>query len=301
MGDGEGLSATQSRELEQAFALFDSNQSGSIDMGELQELLLACGEQAADDQVEEMLDRLDENNTGKIEFAEFKTLFSEIKGKEEEGRHYALLSLAEAASLRKVMHYYPGLLPGICLRTLWGSQLDAVNELPQSSPHQLGLATQSWRFYNNEVHFQPAEIAKAVEALSGSAPAVRRAFFVTLLRARRRENKTWENTPVAKLVTLKDEIRLLNYRARLSRVRAAIQHQVGSLLAAFRVYDTNHNGWLNQGELMAALLSMKLDVKPSDLAELFIYGDTDKNSLFSFEEFSRLLELNIPDNIKARK
>ena len=59
------------------FDLFDRNHDGTISRDELGELMVALGVKVTRQSVEEMLESVDENNSGKIEFNEFLKLYSE--------------------------------------------------------------------------------------------------------------------------------------------------------------------------------------------------------------------------------
>lgn len=70
------------------------------------------------------------------------------------------------------------------------------------------------------------------------------------------ERRRFDDTPLAKVFTLTDELHLLNYRAKLSRLRAAIQGKQLQLLDAFRFFDTNRDGWLSKAEMLQAVESL---------------------------------------------
>ncbi len=79
MGDEAGapagaLTAEQLGELREAFALFDKNGDGTISKDELAAVLVSLGEAAEPDDVQMMLESVDANADGVIDFDEFVAL-----------------------------------------------------------------------------------------------------------------------------------------------------------------------------------------------------------------------------------
>jgi len=70
------LSAAQLEEFQEAFDMFDKDGGGSIDAGELKELLASVGEWPTDDEIAYMVNAVDVDNTGDIDFAEFAALMA---------------------------------------------------------------------------------------------------------------------------------------------------------------------------------------------------------------------------------
>ncbi|KAM3129074.1 hypothetical protein pb186bvf_018852 [Paramecium bursaria] len=57
--------------LRQAFNLFDTDDSGNIDFAELRNAMKALGFNASEEEVRQMAEKIDKNNSGFIEFDEF--------------------------------------------------------------------------------------------------------------------------------------------------------------------------------------------------------------------------------------
>lgn len=62
------------KELRDAFAVFDSDGSGSIDRSELKRLMKKLGQALSDSELEAMMDEVDTNGDGEISFEEFKAM-----------------------------------------------------------------------------------------------------------------------------------------------------------------------------------------------------------------------------------
>ncbi|CAF3310430.1 unnamed protein product [Rotaria socialis] len=66
------LTPSQEQELRDAFNLFDRDHSGKITKSELRKLLRALNVKATDSEVQRLLHRMDTDNSGDIDFNEFK-------------------------------------------------------------------------------------------------------------------------------------------------------------------------------------------------------------------------------------
>jgi Ca2+-binding EF-hand superfamily protein len=62
------------QELKDAFAVFDTDNSGSIDRKELKRLMKKLGQALSEAELDAMMDEVDENGDGEISFEEFKAL-----------------------------------------------------------------------------------------------------------------------------------------------------------------------------------------------------------------------------------
>ena len=62
------------KELRDAFAVFDSDGSGSIDRKELKRLMKKLGQALTEAELDAMMDEVDTNGDGEISFEEFKAM-----------------------------------------------------------------------------------------------------------------------------------------------------------------------------------------------------------------------------------
>ena len=76
----ERMTETQLHEFREAFAQFDADHSGSIDMQELRQLCEWVGLGTSDSELEEMMALADGDQSGQIDFWEFATLMSHKMG-----------------------------------------------------------------------------------------------------------------------------------------------------------------------------------------------------------------------------
>ena len=68
--------ADPDKELRDAFAVFDTDGSGSIDRKELKKLMKKLGQALSDGELEAMMDEVDTDGDGEISFAEFKAMMT---------------------------------------------------------------------------------------------------------------------------------------------------------------------------------------------------------------------------------
>lgn len=73
---GEELTAEQRKELEEAFNAFDRDKSGAIDTKELKSVMLQLGFNPSDDELQRMINEVDDNQNGEIEFEEFLAMMT---------------------------------------------------------------------------------------------------------------------------------------------------------------------------------------------------------------------------------
>jgi len=64
------------KELRDAFAVFDTDNSGAIDRKELKRLMKKLGQNLSEAELDAMMDEVDINGDGEISFEEFKELMS---------------------------------------------------------------------------------------------------------------------------------------------------------------------------------------------------------------------------------
>ena len=71
-----GLSKEQIADFREAFSLFDFDENGSISAKELGEVLVALGQSPSHNELEDMINEVDQDGNGTIEFAEFVILMT---------------------------------------------------------------------------------------------------------------------------------------------------------------------------------------------------------------------------------
>lgn len=92
-----------------------------------------------------------------------------------------------------------------------------VSEASGVAALQTGL--QCLRFFNSDMYYSDAEIDMLLEGLHGTSAEQRREFFSECLRLRQREKRLWGETPLAKVLTEREEWGELHARALIEQVR----------------------------------------------------------------------------------
>jgi len=218
------------------------------------------------------------------------------------GRYFVTLSLAEAESLRAVLHARharplssSGAAVTLALHVLSGADsacgsrvLDAsLNHVSPSADADPELATvrQCYRFINSETTYSPAEQMLLLRGLQRNAPHPRETFFAAACAARRRVQLGWAGTPLARVFSITHEFAVLRQHAAMGRIRALLAARGLYTLDAFRAFNASQNGLLTCSELFGGLTWLGLSVGPPDVYEMMRHMDKDGDGLASFDEF----------------
>ena len=76
LNQGPGLSKEQIADFREAFSLFDFDENGSISAKELGEVLKALGQNPSMNELSDMINEVDQDGNGTVEFAEFVILMT---------------------------------------------------------------------------------------------------------------------------------------------------------------------------------------------------------------------------------
>ena len=76
LNQGAGLSKEQIADFREAFSLFDFDENGSISAKELGEVLKALGQNPSMNELSDMINEVDQDGNGTVEFAEFVILMT---------------------------------------------------------------------------------------------------------------------------------------------------------------------------------------------------------------------------------
>ena len=138
----------------------------------------------------------------KLTFAELQKLL--LGGKfrmKDTGRRFVLLSLAEAETIRCILHLRQG-KPAVegsdaamALRCVYAEDvtLGTSHNFQSASRYQTSAAHNSFRFFNSETHYKQGDINILLREIP-SKPLMRRFFFTAMVACRRRMAKRWEQT-----------------------------------------------------------------------------------------------------------
>ncbi|CAJ1354936.1 unnamed protein product, partial [Effrenium voratum] len=181
----------------------------------------------------------------------------------DEGRGFIVLSLAEAETLRRIMHCRVGrpLLPqhpetSVALRCVMSNHMvfDESLGFGAGPKFQTSTMQQVARFLDCQTFYREPEISVLLRAIQHDQPFARRRFLESLGSCRRRALSNWQEQPISAVL----QRNWLEFDQTLSRLRAvrlrdAIEGQGLSVEAAFQKYDVDNSGLLEPMEFCRAL------------------------------------------------
>ena len=140
------------------------------------------------------------------------------------------LSLAEGETMRRLIHTDEELLRSVGMALRYSESEDttldqsaAFKEATGDGVRALQTGLQCLRFFNSDMYYSDAEIELLLAGLEGTSAEQRREFFAECLRLRQREKRLWGETPLAKVLTEREEWGELHARALIEQVNASLQ------------------------------------------------------------------------------
>ena len=216
---------------------------------------------------------------------------------EQQGRYFVSVSLAEAETIRRIMHLrleqpvIEGAQVAVALRCLPAeySILDQSHGYLSTPPYQSFTAQHSFNFFDSNFHFADAAINTLLRALQLTTTRQRQSFFTHVIGCRRRMTRRWEETPLAKLFTIDSAYHMLLQRAQSARLRAEIAAKGLLQYDMFRAADFDRNGLLTAAELWGALDWLGVEVGADDAVGLVLTFDSDGDRNLNYNEFVSML------------
>lgn len=199
--------------MKSVFDLFDADSNGKLGLSEVEALLKALDIDVEDEGVDvgqqtgvsstaqRLFATADRDGSGSIDFDELQAaLASHAFYEIEAGRYWVVLSLPEAAGLRRVLHLARQgtanatiLPPKSAFSLLIGGgaasghaigssvrRLDATPTFRSGSVHQRAMALQCLRFYDAETDFSESAVNQLLRAMHHTTIAARQKFFETV-------------------------------------------------------------------------------------------------------------------------
>merc|ERR1711871_1856247 len=207
-------------------------------------------------------------------------------------RFLVALSLAEGETLRRLIHTDEELLRSVGLALRYSESelmLDRSAAFVSATDEGGGLRTlqtglQCLRFFNSDMYYSDDEIEVLLDGLKGTTADQRRDFFSECLRLRQREKRLWGETPLAKVLTEREEWGELQVRALIEQVNASLQriadresdgHRVNAAVeTAFAKAAAANDGagGITAREMQALFASLGLGFSPADVAKLYSHA-----------------------------
>lgn len=234
-----------------------------------------------------------------------------------QGRYWVAVSLAEAETLRRILHLRQSrplldqgatTLAGGCELALHMSQPGAAG-LPGSTlldasrgwrggasgtgatNHEMSLALGCYRFFDGDMHYNRATLAQLVRALHQASIHDREMFFSTTILARRRMEKRWQETPLSSVFSIVDEWANLKQNAQAAFIRLALKRRKLTPWEAFVAFNADNNSRLSPSELYGALTWLEVpELTAEDVVDFFELADTNRDGMIDYAEYMALFE-----------
>jgi Ca2+-binding EF-hand superfamily protein len=288
---GKALSGTQEKMLRRAFSGADNENSGTISVAELKEVLKAVDVDVDGEEGERLFQKMPDLMNRPVTFEDLKQLLEQgLYYRVQAGRYYVVLSLFEAECMRAVMHQqtHLPLLPGkdtaVALRTD-RTVLDATYGYEPAQNFQDSTARSCYRFIDSAINYQPREVSLLLRALQENELEKRYNFFVEVRSNRRRKQKDPATTALSKVFITADEHHMLNHKIASGRITAMLKSRGMYPRDCFAAIDRDHDGLLNYDDLKQGLEWMGLKLDQVLLLGFMKELDKDRDGYINLEEF----------------
>mmetsp|Transcript_21594 Transcript_21594/g.31811 ORF Transcript_21594/g.31811 Transcript_21594/m.31811 type:complete len:2705 (-) Transcript_21594:384-8498(-) len=271
----------------------------------------------------------DSKSESSLPFEAFRDiLLHGILEPQQKGRYWVAVSLAEAETIRRILHvrslvaeraqrdskdtrkgrsvdlihghstevalrFSPMCTPGAPSAGDGGVVLDSSRNWANktgSSAFQASLAHCCLRFFDGDMHFSEPAINILVRALHTSSIHLRERFFLSNVGCRRRMERKWQETPLARLFTMTHHWMAIKDGALASFVRRVLKARKMSLWDAFKKFDSNNNGMLAPAELYGAFKWLWVPtLSAEDVADFLESADRNYDGVVDYDEYMRAL------------
>ena len=223
-----------------------------------------------------------------------------------DGRFFLCLCLAEAETIRRIMHLREGLgsdeyvIDGgngifMALRSMYNMHdvVDQSDHYKPPPPFQLQISSCLLRFFDGDVWFNYRELWLLVSALTLDRTHERKVFFQNLVERKRRAQLEWKQTPIQAAFDFQTCFMLsfpLSTRVMLGR--AIAQTGIHDLKMTFNRFDADGNETLEPAELLDLFNSLGFkDFSARELISFFQYADKDGDNKISLSEFMECIHV----------
>eukprot|EP01038_Epipyxis_sp_PR26KG_P004031 gene4031-5768_t len=269
----------------------------------------------SDEMVTSLMNQFAKQNPPYLALDEFRDLLTcGILYPEHIGRHWVALSLAEAETIRRILHVRKKKNPealinhastevalryspmcalgaplsgdgGVVFDASWGWQRNGT----KATSYEAAVAHNSFRFFDCDMHFSSSALNILVRVLHGSIRDRERFFQSTVACRRRMERKTNE-TPLAKVFMVPDEWVSLKQQAQAAFIIEALKARNLTLWEAFTAIDYDNNGILSPSEFYGALVWLGVpDLTAEDVVDFIEAADKNRDGMVDYREYMDML------------
>lgn len=235
-------------------------------------------------------------------------------------RSLVVITLAEAETLRRIMHRRQPQTDGVslALHTLYGTcQANpwSLQTTPAHTPDATNgtrAAMEMLRYFNSDMHYTDEQVKMVRDGIYDTEYSKRRDFFAGCILRRRRMKRDPEGTPVEKIFTPPSEMAHLHAVNLISQFKKKLASRNEKQkdgdewcgLSAREVYDQLRQGsaeGISQDQMVAGFKALGLDLSSTDVASLFTYVNADGDMHVSWDEFEDKFAIPTPKVIARRQ
>jgi thiol-disulfide isomerase/thioredoxin len=234
---------------------------------------------------------------------------------ESVGRHWVAVSLAEAETIRRVLHvrsnksteviphastelalhYSPMCGPkapeGGDGGVIFDASVNWHKNGTKATWYEASSAHNNFRFFDCDMYYSNASLNVLLKTLGGSVKD-RESFFLSMIGVRRRMERKWQETPIAKVFTVPDQFTALRHQALAMFVVESLKVRNMTVWEAFTAFDNDNNGLLSPAEFYGALLWLTVpDLTAEDVIDYFEVADKNRDGQIDYREYVEFLTL----------
>jgi hypothetical protein len=201
--------------------------------------------------------------------------------------------LVDGHTTEVALHYSLACGPDAPLAGDGGMILDASREWlrkgTNATIYEASKIHSSFRFFDGDMHFAPAALNLLLKNISGSVHD-RERFFHAVVGCRRRMERKWQDTPLARFFTVPHHWLALKQAAQASFVREALKSRHLTLWEGFTAFDFDNTGMLNPSEVYGALMWLEVpQLTPLDVVDFIEAADRNKDGIVDYKEYMDML------------
>jgi hypothetical protein len=146
-----------------------------------------------------------------------------------------------------------------------------------------------FRFFDGDMHFAPAALNLLIRNVSGSV-SDRERFFHAVVGCRRRMERKWQDTPLARFFMVPHQWSSLKQAAQACFVREALKARQLTLWEGFTAFDYDNIGMLSPAEVYGALMWLKVpNLTVFDVVDFIEAADRNKDGIIDYKEYMDML------------
>mmetsp|Transcript_40777 Transcript_40777/g.66312 ORF Transcript_40777/g.66312 Transcript_40777/m.66312 type:complete len:735 (+) Transcript_40777:302-2506(+) len=284
-----------------AFRMFDQDNSGTMEVSEVAKMIRAATDaQPTEEELKGIMVEFGGGggSTSLSRDGLLQALQSGTLRPEYRGRYTVAVSLAEAETIRRIMHMRleKKLIDGsdmqLALRCSEAKNMifDRSANFQNPTRYQREASWQSLRYLNCDMYFQDAQLNTLIRAMQYTPIRERVVFFMTILGCRRRATYRWKSTPLSKLFKILSEFHMLKNRSQAVRMRESMKEKGLLPYDAFRMFNVKKTGQLSPAEVWGALVWLGLkDLTPKDIFGFVEAADKNGDRNIDYQEFLDIL------------